>query len=156
MTETTRATSAMYTTILRRLVVLVAVLAVVGSLVGYLVAGLPGVWGALMAAGVAVLFMVGTVVTMMLTADKPLPIASAAGVGGWLVKMLVLFGILLAVRDRDFYSPGVFFVVLVLAVLGSLAVESAAVLRARVPTVEPAGAGEAKDRDGVAGEPPGA
>ena len=134
--ETSRATRNMYSVILRRLGVLVVALAVLGSVVGYLVAGAPGVWGALMGAGIAALFMVGTVVTMMLTADKPLPVATAAGVGGWLVKMIVLFVVLLIVRDRDFYSPGVFFVVLVVAILGSLGIEMAAVLRARVPTVD--------------------
>ncbi|PFG40698.1 hypothetical protein ATJ97_3231 [Georgenia soli] len=152
--ETSRATRNMYSVILRRLGVLVVGLAVLGSVVGYLVAGTPGVWGALMGAGIAALFMVGTVATMMLTADKPLPVATAAGVGGWLVKMLLLFGVLLIVRDREFYSPGVFFVVLVLAILGSLGIEMAAVLRARVPTVDlsarpstagTAGTGEARD-----------
>lgn len=137
MTETDRTIRTMYERILRRLAVLVAALAVGGAGVGWLVAGLPGVWGALMAAGIATLFMLGTVVTMMVTADKPLPIASAAAVGGWLVKMVLLFVVLVLVRGRDFYHPGVFFVVLVLAILGSLAIESAAVLRARVPNVEP-------------------
>lgn len=137
MTETDRTIKTMYERILRRLAVLVAALAVGGAVVGWLVAGLPGVWGALMAAGIATLFMLGTVVTMMVTADKPLPIASAAAVGGWLVKMVLLFVVLVLVRGRDFYHPGVFFVVLVLAILGSLAIESAAVLKARVPNVEP-------------------
>jgi hypothetical protein len=76
---------------------------------------------------------------MMLTADKPLPLATAAGVGGWMVKMVVLFVILLLVRGRDFYSPGVFFLVLVLAIVGSLGIEMAAVLRSRVPTVDLSG-----------------
>lgn len=134
--ETGRATRNMYALILRRLGILVTGLAVLGSAVGYLVAGTPGVWGALMGAGIAALFMLGTVVTMMLTADKPLPVATAAGVGGWMAKMVILFVVLLLVRGRDFYSPGVFFVVLVLAILGSLGIEMAAVLRARVPTVD--------------------
>jgi hypothetical protein len=153
--ETSRATRNMYSVILRRLGVLVVALAVLGSVVGYLVAGTPGVWGALMGAAIAALFMVGTVVTMMLTADKPLPVATAAGVGGWLAKMILLFVVLLLVRDRDFYSPGVFFVVLVLAILGSLGIEMAAVLRARVPTVDlsaRASAGES-DRDGEGRSP---
>lgn len=137
--ETDRAARNMYALILRRLGILVAALAVIGSVVGYLVAGTPGVWGALMGAGIAALFMVGTVVTMMLTADKPLPVATAAGVGGWIVKMVVLFVVLLLVRGREFYSPGVFFLVLVLAIVGSLGIEMAAVLRARVPTVDLSG-----------------
>jgi hypothetical protein len=146
--ETGRATRNMYALILRRLGILVAGLAVAGSVVGYLVAGSPGVWGALMGAGIAALFMLGTVVTMMLTADKPLPVATAAGVGGWMAKMVVLFVVLLLVRGRDFYSPGVFFLVLVLAIVGSLGIEMAAVLRARVPTVDLSGR---PDRDPESG-----
>ncbi|WP_448073045.1 hypothetical protein [Georgenia yuyongxinii] len=139
MNDTSRATRNMYEVILRNLTVLVVGLGVVGSGVGYLVAGLPGVWGALMAAGIAALFMIGTVVTMLVTADKPIQIASAAGVGGWLGKMIILFGVLLLVRGRDFYSPGTFFIVLLLALVGSFAIEATAVLKARVPNVEPAG-----------------
>lgn len=152
MNDTTRATRNMYQHILRRLAVLVAVLLVVGSAVGYVVAGTPGLWGALMAAGIAAVFMLGTVVTMMATADKPLPIATAAGVGGWALKTVLLFVVLLAVRGRDFYSPGVFFVVLVAAILGSLAIELAGVMRARIPNTEPAGgAGDGAQAPGTRG-----
>ncbi|MFD1507437.1 hypothetical protein FE374_13415 [Georgenia yuyongxinii] len=142
MNETNRAVRNMYEVILRNLTVLVLGLAIVGSGVGYLVAGMPGVWGALMAAGIAALFMIGTVIAMLVTADKPIQIASAAGVGGWLVKMVIMFGVLVLVRGRDFYSPGTFFVVLVLALIGSFAIEATAVLKARVPNVEPAGDAE--------------
>lgn len=148
MNETTRATRTMYERILRRLAVLVVALVVGGAGVGYLVAGAPGVWGALMGAGIAAVFMLGTVVTMMATADKPLPVATAAGVGGWAVKTIVLFVVLVVVRGQDFYSPGVFFAVLVLAIVGSLGVEATEVLRSRVPNVEPAGPGRTDTPDG--------
>ncbi len=134
---TNNATREMFRAILRRLTLLVVVLAVGGGVVGYLVAGRPGLWGALMGAAVAALFMIGTVIAMLVTADKPLHVASAAGMGGWLVKLLVLFGVLVLVRGKDFYSPGAFFVVLVLAIVGSFVIEARAVLRSRVPTFEP-------------------
>lgn len=153
--ETERATRGMYAVILRRLGILVVALAVLGSGVGYLVAGMPGVWGALMGAGIAALFMLGTVVTMMITADKPLPVATAAGVGGWGAKMVLLFVVLLIVRGRDFYSPGVFFVVLVLAIVGSLAVEMVAVLRSRVPTVDLSARERGVREDGAPEDRPG-
>jgi hypothetical protein len=137
MNDTTRATTAVFRTIMRRLAVLVLVLAVGGAAVGAVVAGAPGVWGALMAAGIAALFTLGTAVVMLVTADRPLHVAVAAGVGAWLGKTVLVIVVLVLVRDRDFYSPGVFFVVLVLALLGSLAIEMTALLRARVPNVEP-------------------
>ncbi|MFC4555973.1 hypothetical protein [Georgenia faecalis] len=135
--DTTRATRAMFRTILRRLTALVVVLAVGGALIGGVLTGMPGVWGALMAAGIAALFTLGTALTMLLTADKPIYVASGAGVGAWLVKTVVVIIVLVLVRDRDFYSPGVFFCVLVVALLGSLAIEFSAMLKARIPNVEP-------------------
>ncbi|WP_127131725.1 hypothetical protein [Georgenia sp. SYP-B2076] len=140
MNETAAATRAMFRLVLRRLALLVVVLAVVGGGVGYLVAGAAGLWGALMGAGVAALFMMGTAATALVTADKPLHVASAAGMAGWLAKIVVLFVALVLIRDKDFFSPGTFFVVLVLAIMGSFAIEASAALRSRVPTVEPAAA----------------
>ncbi|MGM0385204.1 MAG: hypothetical protein ACQERF_04385 [Actinomycetota bacterium] len=133
MDDTTRATRTMYQTIVRHLLVLLGILLVLGTGTGYLVAGLPGFWGALMAVSIAGFFMFTTVAIMLATADQPLAIASAAFVGGWLVKVLVLFGILLAVRGRDFYHPAVFFAVLTVAIVGSTVLEMRAVAGARVP-----------------------
>lgn len=130
---------AMFTTVLRRLVVLVVVLGVGGGLVGYLSAGLPGLWGGLMGTGIVAFFMVTTAVVMRLTADRPLHIASAAFVGSWLLKIVIVFGVLVAVRDRDFYDPVVFFITLSLAIIGSLGIEMSAAMQARVPYADPDG-----------------
>lgn len=146
--ETTRAVRGMFRRILGQLLVLLVALAVGGALVGWLVAGTAGVWGALLAAGVVALFTLGTVLVMLLTADKPLYVASAAGVGGWIGKMVILFVVLLLVRDRDFYAPGVFFVVLVLGILGSVAIELVAYLRNRVPIIDAAAPARSSRDDG--------
>ncbi|MFC7406310.1 hypothetical protein [Georgenia alba] len=131
------AVRAMYSTMIRRTAVLVAVLAVGGGVVGYLLAGMPGVWGALLGATIAALFMVATVVTMLLTADRPLTVVNVAVVVGLLVKLLLVFGVLVLLRGRDFYDPGVLFGVLVVAVIGSLLIEAVGVMTTRMPTVEP-------------------
>ncbi len=140
MDDTARATRTMYHTILRQLAVLLAVLLGAAVGVGWLVAGEAGVWGALMAVGIAAFFMLTTVVLMLVTADKPLEIASAAFVGGWIVKVLALFGVLVAVRDAGFYHRGVFFGALALAVVAATAIEMRAAATARVPNTGP-GAG---------------
>ena len=88
-----------------------------------------------MAIGLAAFFMLTTVITMLVTAEKPLATATAGLAGGWLLKTLVLFGVLLAVRGRDFYHPGVFFVVLAAAIVGTTVVEMRAIARSRVPNV---------------------
>ncbi|MEE6280647.1 hypothetical protein [Georgenia sunbinii] len=128
---------AMFTTVLRHLVVLLVVLGVGGGLVGYLSAGMPGLWGGLMGTGIVAFFALTTTVVMRLTADRPLHVASAAFVGSWLLKIIIVFVVLVVVRDRDFYDPLVFFITLALAIMGSLAIEMSAALHARVPHVDP-------------------
>ncbi len=127
----------MFSTVLRRMAVLLAVLGVGGSIVGYLAVGTPGLWGALLGTGMVAFFALTTAVVMLVTADRPLHLASAALVGSWLVKVVVVFVVLLIVRDQDFYDPVVFFVTLTLAILGSVAIEMSAALKARVPHVDP-------------------
>jgi len=139
---------AMFSVVLRRMAVLLAVLAVGGCLVGYLAAGTPGLWGGVLGTGLAAFFLLTTSVVMLATADKPLHVASAALVGSWLAKVVVVFVVLLIVRDLDFYDPLVFFVTLSLAILGSLAIEMSAAMRSRVPHVDP-GARADKDLPGA-------
>ena len=127
---------AMFRTVMRQLAVLLAVLGVGGSVIGYLAVGTPGLWGALLGTALVAFFMLTTALVMLATADKPLHVASAA------------FIVLLLLRDRDFYHPLVFFVTLSLAILGSIAIEMSAALKARVPNVDP-GAGAAQDDAGA-------
>ncbi|WP_324649790.1 hypothetical protein [Georgenia sp. H159] len=129
--------SDMFRTVLRRMTVLLAALAVGGCVVGYLAAGMPGLWGGALGAGIVAFFMLTTAAVMLATADKPLQTASASFVGSWLVKILVVFVVLVLVRDRDFYHPLVFFVTLTLGILGSVTIEMVGALKARVPYVDP-------------------
>ncbi len=139
---------AMFRTVLRRLAVLLAVLGVGGFVVGYLTVGAPGVWGALLGTALVAFFMLTTAVVMLATADKPLHVASAAFIGSWLAKVVIVFVALIALQGRDFYHPLVFFATLTLAILGSVAIEMSAALRARVPNVDP-GAPRADDDAGA-------
>jgi len=132
----------MFSTVLRRMAILLVVLAVGGCAIGYLAAGTPGLWGGLLGTGLAAFFLLTTAVVMLATADKPLHVASAALVGSWLAKVVVVFVVLLVVRGRDFYDPVVFFVTLTLAILGSVAIEMSAAMKARVPHVDPSNRAE--------------
>jgi len=138
----------MFRTVMRQLAVLLAVLGVGGSVIGYLAVGTPGLWGALLGTALVAFFMLTTALVMLATADKPLHVASAAFIGSWLAKVVIVFVVLLLLRDRDFYHPLVFFVTLSLAILGSIAIEMSAALKARVPNVDP-GAGAAQDDAGA-------
>ncbi|QGQ21080.1 hypothetical protein GC089_13305 [Cellulomonas sp. JZ18] len=129
----------MFRRALRDTVVLLAVLAVLGVGVGALVAGVPGVWGALIGVGLALVFSATTVVAMLRTLDSSPNTMAAVVMGTWLAKVLVVIVVLALVRDLEFYSRGVLAAVLALGVVGSAVLDFRAVNGGRVPYVEPGG-----------------
>lgn len=129
--------AAVFRRALRDTGLLLGVLAVVGVGVGALVAGLPGVWGALIGVGLALVFSGTTVVAMLRTLHSPPHTMAAVVMGTWLAKVLVVVVVLALLRDLDFYSRGVLAGVLALGVVGSAVLDFRAVNGGRVPYVEP-------------------
>lgn len=123
---------------LRNLLILLALLTVVGVGVGWAVAQWAGVWGALIGAGVALVFSGTTVLSHLRTADSPVTTTGAVILGAWLVKMLALVILFAVLDDLQFYDRNVLVLVLVLGVLGSAYLDYLAVTTGRVPYVEPA------------------
>lgn len=126
---------------LRDMVVLVAGVTVLGVGIGYLVAGLPGVWGALIGAGIALLFSGTTTLSMLTTSDTAPGRMMAVIMGTWLGKLVVVIVLLAVLRGMDFYDRYVLAVVVAVAVIGSALLDYRAVARGRVPYVSPASAG---------------
>lgn len=124
---------------LRDMLVLVAVLAVVGTGVGALISDPPsaGVLGALIGAGCTLLVSGTTVVSMLRTAGSSPGATMGIILGAWLVKMLVLIVVLAVLQDQDFYHRGVLVSVLLVGVLGSIYLDYRAVRSGRVPYVDP-------------------
>lgn len=131
-------------TILARAIVYGAILtgliAVVGSIVGYLVAGMPGLLSALIGAGMTALFMGFTALSIVLAArvTKGEPSSTlffGIVLGAWLLKFVVFIAILVLLRSQPFIEPLVFFFSILAAVIGSLVVDVIAFLGARVPYV---------------------
>lgn len=115
---------------------LAAAIAAVGSLIGALVYGLPGVLSSLIGAAVAALFGSLTILSIRFGSKLGLNGFYALVLGGWLIK-LVLFAILLALlQGASFISGPMFFFAVVASVLGGLAVDSYLVLSAKLPVVE--------------------
>jgi hypothetical protein len=120
-------------------------LAAVGALVllavavpiGWAVAGVPGVWGAVLGVLVPVLFLGITAAVALVTARLSTSTLGAAVLGSWLLKIAVLIVVLVALDGRDFYDRGVFFVVFLVGTAGFLVVEALVVVRTKVPYVEP-------------------
>jgi hypothetical protein len=115
---------------------LVGVVALLGSGLGYLFAGTNGVISALIGAGISLLFSVLTILSISLGSRLPLGGFYGLVLGGWLLK-LVLFAVLLGLlRQAEFVSGPVLFFALVGAILGGLGIDSYVALKARVPVVE--------------------
>ncbi len=129
---------AVFRTALRDMLVLLAVLAVVGLGLGALLAGTPGVWGAAIGVGLALLFSGTTIVSMLVTSGKPATTMAAVVMGAWLGKVVVLIAVLAVLRGQDFYHRGVLAAVLVVGVVGSALLDLRAVRGGRVPYVTPA------------------
>ena len=126
---------------MRRILVLgyAAALAVLAlaCLVGWLAAGGPGLWGAVLGVGVPVAFLSLTTVVALATARLDVGALGAVVLGSWLVKLVVLIAVLAVLRDRDFYSRPVFFWTFLAALVGYLVLEAVLVVRTRAPYVEP-------------------
>lgn len=114
-----------------------ALLVPVGVVLGALVEGWSGVWGALLGLAVPAIFLSITAVVAVLTARLPATTMGAIVLGSWLVKIVFLLAILVGLRGATFYSTGVFFVAFLAGLVAYLAVETISVLRTRQAYVTP-------------------
>lgn len=129
-------------TALRSTLLLLVVLAVVGVAAGALLAGMPGVWAAVIGVAMALVFSATTTVVLLRTVTSPPAVMAAWVMGTWLVKVLLVVVVLGVLRGYDFYSRPVLAAVLGLGVVGSALLDYRAVTRGRVPYVEPSGRDE--------------
>lgn len=120
--------------------ILAIAIAVVGSIIGYLVVGWPGLVSALIGAGLTAVFMLFTAASILLavrvTKDDPsTTLFFGIVLGVWLLKFVVFIVALLLLRNQSFINPVVMFLAIIVAVIGSLVVDVLAFVRARVPYV---------------------
>ncbi|MCJ1708208.1 hypothetical protein [Microbacterium sp. VKM Ac-2923] len=119
--------------------IVTAVLLIVGAVVGFAVAGAPGLGSALAGVAVSAMFLAVTAISILIANrwyGDPLyvPIFFGIVLGGWLLK-LVLFIVAIAVlRGQDWVDLVVFYVALVVSVLASLAVDVVVLMRMRIPS----------------------
>ena len=116
-------------------------LAIVASVVGFLVAGTSGLWAGLLGAALAFLFLGLTAGSILLgqrlTVDDPnSPLFYGVVLGAWLLKLVVFFIFMFWLRGQGWLDPWVFFLTVIAAVLGSLIVDVLAFARSRTPYVD--------------------
>lgn len=120
------------------------VLAVVSSIVSVLIAGLPGLWGALIGAAVGGGFILFTALGVLLTSKLPAMTAGAVLLGTWLLKLILAIIVMALLKPLDFYSKGALVLTIVFALIIVLGAETYGVLSQRALYVEPR---SSSDRD---------
>ena len=120
--------------------ILALAVAVVAGVVGLLVAGLPGLFGGLFGAALAAVFLGLTAGSMLFAGrvtkgDTTSPTFFGIVLGVWLLKLVVFLVAAILFRGIDWIDPYVFFLAVIVAVMGSLVADVVAFLRARVPYV---------------------
>lgn len=153
--HTGSAAEAVFRRALRDVSILLGGLLVLAVAAGAVAAGVPGLWGALIGWGLAVVFSTTTIVAMLRTMRSSPARMAAVVMGTWLAKVLAVVVVLAVLRPLDFYSKPVLGAVLAVGVLGCAVLDYRAVTRGRVPYVEPAAPGPAGGEDRPADDPPG-
>ncbi|WP_309297309.1 hypothetical protein [Lolliginicoccus levis] len=113
------------------------VLAIVGVVAGFLFAGLPGVWGALLGAALGGGFILFTAVSVLFSERLPMVTGGAVVLGGWAIKMLLALIVFATLSRFTFYSQPVMALVVIGALVLVLGAETYGVLKHRVPYVQP-------------------
>ena len=144
MTSTTPPASTQPTSIpvLRRILIygvyVALAIAVVGSIVGFVIDGGTGVLSALIGTAMSVAFM-GITAGSILLANRVAGNESAIGgffgiiMGGWLLKFVVFLVLLVLLQDRAWIHPMVLFFCIIAGVIGSLVVDAVVVMKSRMP-----------------------
>ena len=113
------------------------VITVVGIRIADAVDGSAGFWGSALGAIVAGLFFSVTAVIAVTTTKMGPDKLGFVILGSWLLKIVILMGVLAWLRTQDFYSRPFFFAVLVIQTMVLLALEAIILTRAKVPYVDP-------------------
>jgi hypothetical protein len=124
-----------FTKVLKLGSLLIATIAVLGSLIGYFAAGIPGLLGALVGAVIALLFVSLTAIAGLVGGRLSLGGFYAAVLGGWLLKVVIFIAVIAIVRQIDGLNRVAIFATLVASVLGSLAVDGFVVTKSKIPAV---------------------
>ena len=116
--------------------ILVAAIAVLGGAAGFFLSGTNGLISALIGAAIAFVFSILTILSVFVGSKMDIAGFYAIVLGGWLLKIVIFGIVLVALRGAEFIDGPLLFTTVVVTVIGTLAVDSYAVLRARIPAVE--------------------
>lgn len=129
--------------------ILAAVIAVVGMVLGGVFAGWTGVTSALIGTAMAAVFLSITALSILIAnrfigSDLFVGLFFGIVLGGWILKFVLFIVLAVVLRDQPWISPVVLFLSLIAFVIGSLILDVVVVARARIPYVSDAGASRDK------------
>lgn len=124
-----------FTKVLRLGALLIGVIALLGSVIGFFSAGLPGLLGALVGSGIALVFVSLTAFSVLFGGKFSLGGFYAVVLGGWLLKVVIFIATIAVIKQIDGLNRVAIFASLVASVLGSLAVDGYVVTKSRIPVV---------------------
>jgi fructose-specific phosphotransferase system IIC component len=119
---------------------LAVAVAVIGGPIGYAVAGVPGLVGALLGALMAFVFLGATAASILLAnrfagTDAYLGIFFGIVMGSFVLKLIVFLVAAVLLRDQPWVDTKVLFLTLIVGIVGSLVVDVLVVSRTRISTV---------------------
>jgi hypothetical protein len=124
--------SQILTKVLKYTGLLAVLLIVVGGTIGFLVDGTDGLVSVLLGTAVAILFSAVTAASMIVAVKFQLAAFFGIVMGSWLLKMILFIVALLVLRDLSFINPVALFISLVVAIVGTVAIDTLVVTKSRV------------------------
>jgi hypothetical protein len=128
-------TQTVFTKVLKLGSLLIATIAVLGSVIGLFAAGLPGLFGALAGAAIALIFVSLTALSVLLGSKLSLGGFYGVVLGGWLLKMVLFMVAISVLKGIEGLNGVAVFGTLVASILGSLAVDGYVVTKSKIPAV---------------------
>lgn len=125
-------TSQILSRVLKYTGILAVVLAVVGGILGYVLAGSDGLVSVLLGTAVAVLFAAVTAISLMIAIKFEIAAFFGIVMGAWLLKMVLFVVAILLLRDQPFINPVALFVALVVAIVGTVVIDAYVVVTSRM------------------------
>lgn len=132
-TAITTGIAAMFKKVLAWGGLLIAAIAGIASLLGWLLAGTNGLVSALIGAAIAFTFVSLTALSVWLGGKLSLGGFYGVVLGGWILKVVIFLIIVGVLRHASFINGPTLFFTLVTSILGSLGIDSWVFLKARLP-----------------------
>lgn len=110
-------------------------IALVGGILGLVVAGPTAAWSAVIGAVMAGVFLGITALSILIAVRYDIVAFFAIVLGAWLLKFVAFIVVALSLRDQAWINPTALFLALIAGVISSLVVDVVVVMKTRMPYI---------------------